>query len=133
VSRRRVSVRWSPVTGPVVVQARREPPPTSRARFPFIATITRRDGRTYEVEVTERRTRFVRWLPHTTRNGCPGRDHSAANATPGRGRPGGTPRRFGGEVMPLAGVAKRRPDSLPDHPFPGEHQQLALPGDRRAA
>jgi hypothetical protein len=33
--------------------------------------------------------------------------------------------------MPVAGVAKsveRRPDSLPDHPFPGEHQQLALPG-----
>jgi hypothetical protein len=30
--------------------------------------------------------------------------------------------------MPLAPVANRRPDSLPDHPFPGEHQQLALPG-----
>jgi hypothetical protein len=70
VSRRRVIVR-SPAKVTVAVP-RREPPPTSRARFPFLATITRRDGLTCEVEVTERGMRFVRWLPHTTRNGAQG-------------------------------------------------------------
>jgi hypothetical protein len=81
VSRRRVSVRWSPVTGPVAVP-RREPP-ASRTRFPFLATIRRRDGRTYEVEVGERGMRFLGWLDHHTRNGPQGATTAPLTASPG--------------------------------------------------
>jgi hypothetical protein len=83
VSRRRVHVR-SPVK--VTVPARREPPPTSRARFPFAATITRRDGRTYEVEVTERGMRFVGWLrahPRHAPQGATGAPHTAPQSVDG--------------------------------------------------
>jgi hypothetical protein len=72
----------------VVVPARREPP-SSRARFPFVATIRRRDGRTYEVEVGKVGMRFLRWLDHTrpttqaTPQGATRATHSAPQSLDG--------------------------------------------------